>query len=87
MPESGRSFYLLADRAGFVNAGSYWSPEYVVLVNVLFTIHELTPEVMKMHGYKIWQYICLSKVDGSGGKNTVQNGSAAAQACPGPLLS
>ena len=53
MPESGRSFYLLADSAGFVNAGNYWSPEYIVLVNVLFIIHGLFPEVMKMHGYKI----------------------------------
>lgn len=86
MPVSGRSFYLLSHRAGFVNAGNYWSPEYTVLVNVLFIIHGLFPEVVKMHSYKIGQYICLSEADGSGSKNAAQNGSAAAQACRGPLL-
>lgn len=76
MPVSGRSFYLLAHRAGFVNAGNYWSPEYTVLVNVLFIICGLFPEVVKMHSYKIGQYICLSEADGSGSKNAAQNGSA-----------
>lgn len=76
MPVSGRSFYLLAHRAGFVNAGNYWSPEYTVLVNVLFIICGLFPEVVKMHSYKIGQYICLSEADGSGSKNAAQKGSA-----------